>query len=144
MRMRNTIFSLTGISILIGMLIFSCQPNVSIKTAQYAVNGQKLYVTHCQSCHGSKGEGLGMLYPPLTDSAYLTENREKLACIVKNGMTGPVEIHGKTYESDMPGNTELTNIDIAYILTYITTTFGNDVETYTQEEVKSSLTDCGM
>ena len=66
--MRNTLFSLTMISILIGMLIFSCQPNVSIETAQYAVNGQKLYVTHCQNCHGAKGEGLGMLYPPLTDT----------------------------------------------------------------------------
>lgn len=142
--MRNTICSLTAISILIGMLIFSCQPNVSIKTAQYAVNGQKLYVTHCQSCHGLKGEGLGMLYPPLTDSAYLAENREKLACIVKNGMTGSVKIHGKIYKGEMPGNNELTNIDIAYILTYITTTFGNDVETYTQEEVKNSLANCRM
>lgn len=140
--MRNTIFSLAGISIFFGMLIFSCQPNVSIETAQYAVNGQKLYVTHCQSCHGSKGEGLGMLYPPLTDTAYLQRNRGKLACIVKNGMTDPIEINGKTYEGNMPGNPRLTNIDIAYILTYITTTFGNSTETYTQEEVKNSLEGC--
>lgn len=140
--MQNTIFSLTGITIFLGMLIFSCQPNVSIETVQYAVNGQKLYVTRCQSCHGSKGEGLGMLYPPLTDTAYLQQNKEKLACIVKNGMTGPVEIGGKTFEGDMPGNPQLTNIDIAYILTYITTTFGNSTKTYTQEDVKSSLENC--
>ncbi|HLT88312.1 MAG TPA: cytochrome c [Sphingobacterium sp.] len=140
--MRNTVFSLAGISILIGVLIFSCQPNVSIETAQYAVNGQKLYITHCQNCHGSKGEGLGMLYPPLTDTTYLRENREKLACIVKNGMTGSIEVNGKIYEGDMPANPELTNVDIAYILTYITTTFGNSTETYTQEKVKNSLKDC--
>ncbi len=139
--MRNTLFSLTMISILIGMLIFSCQPNVSIETAQYAVNGQKLYVTHCQNCHGAKGEGLGMLYPPLTDTTYLQDNRSKLAHIVRHGMTGPVEINGKTYESEMPGNKELTDVDIAYILTYITTTFGNSTQTYTHEEVKKSLAD---
>lgn len=140
--MRNTIFSLVGISVLIGILIFSCQPNVSIETAQYAVNGQKLYLSHCQSCHGAKGEGLGMLYPPLTDTTYLAQNRGKLACIVKNGMTGPVEINGKIFDGDMPGAPELSNVDIAYILTYITTTFGGSTETYTQNEVKNSLTDC--
>lgn len=140
--MRNTIFSLVGISILISILILSCQPNVSIETAQYAVNGQKLYAAHCQNCHGAKGEGLGMLYPPLTDTAYLQQHREKLACIVKNGLSGPIEINGIMYEGDMPGIQELSEIDIAYILTYITTTFGNSTETYTQDEVKSSLEDC--
>ena len=124
------------------MLIFSCQPNVSIETAQYAVNGQKLYVTHCQSCHGAKGEGLGLLYPPLTDTTYLQDNREKLACIVKKGMQGPIEIHGKIYDGDMPANHTLTDIDIAYILTYVTTTFSNSIEKYTLDEVKESLESC--
>ncbi|PRD47531.1 c-type cytochrome [Sphingobacterium haloxyli] len=137
--MRNTLFSLAGISVLTGMLIFSCQPNVSIETAQYAINGQKLYVTHCQSCHGSKGEGLGMLYPPLTDTTYLKENRGMLPRIIKSGMNGLIKINGKDYEGNMPGNPELTNVDIAYILTYITTTFGNSTDTYTQEEVKNNL-----
>lgn len=140
--MRNTIFSLAGISILVGILIFSCQPNVSIETAQYAVNGQKLYATHCQNCHGAKGEGLGMLYPPLTDTAYLQKNREKLACIVKEGLSGPIEVNGIIYEGDMPGIPELNDVDIAYILTYITTTFGSSTETYTQDEVKKSLSNC--
>lgn len=140
--MRNTIWTLAGISVLTSILIFSCQPNVSIETAQYAVNGHKLYITHCQGCHGTKGEGLGMLYPPLTDTTYLKENRDKLACIVKKGMSGPVEIHGKIYEGNMPGAPQLSNVEIAYILTYITTTFGNDTETYTQSEVKNSLMDC--
>lgn len=140
--MRNTVLSLTGISILIGILIFSCQPNVSIKTAQYAVNGQKLYAAHCQNCHGAKGEGLGMLYPPLTDTNYLNQNRDKLGCIVKHGLTGPIEVNGKIYDGDMPGTPQLSDTDIAYILTYITTTFGSNTETYTQEEVRNSLSNC--
>lgn len=140
--MRNTIFSLAGISILVGILIFSCQPNVSIETAQYAVNGQKLYATHCQNCHGAKGEGLGMLYPPLTDTAYLQQNREKLACIIKEGLSGPIEVKGIIYEGDMPGIPELNDVDIAYILTYITTTFGNSTQTYTRDEVKKNLSNC--
>lgn len=127
------------ISMLTGILIISCQPNVSIETAQYAVNGQKLYITHCQNCHGAKGEGLGALYPPLTDSTYLRKNRAQLAHMVKYGMQGPIEVNGKTYDGIMPGIKELSNVEIAYILTYVTTTFGNDTETYTQEEVLHSI-----
>lgn len=139
--MNRSVFAvLFTISMLLSILIYSCQPNVSIETAQYAVNGQKLYITHCQNCHGSKGEGLGALYPPLTDSSYLRNNRQQLASIVKHGMQGPIEVAGKKYEGVMPGIKELSNIEIAYILTYVTTTFGNDTQTYTQEEVKESLT----
>lgn len=139
--MRNTIFSLAAISILIGMLIFSCQPHVNIETAQYAVNGQKLYVSHCQTCHGAQGEGLGKLYPPLSDSSYLKENRGKLAHIVKYGMKGAIQVNGQSFDGEMPANPNLTPIDIAYILTYVTTTFGSDTEKYSLEEVEQAIAD---
>jgi len=140
----NRIYVLMSISLLVSLLllVFSCQSKVSIETAQYAVNGQRLYAAHCQNCHGAKGEGLGKLYPPLTDSLYLNKHRDQLACIVKKGISGPIEIAGETYDGQMPGIPELTDIDIAYILTYITTTFGNSNCTYTQEEVKNSLKKC--
>ncbi len=142
--MRNYILSVTGISMLLGMLILiqSCQPNIGIETAQYAVNGQKLYVAHCQNCHGAKGEGLGKLYPPLTDSLFLNKHRAQLACIVKNGIKGPIQVNGETYDGEMPGIPELTKVDIAYILTYITTTFGNSTQTFTQDEVTQGLGNC--
>jgi len=142
--MINRAHTLSIISILFSvlMIVFSCQPNVSIETAQYAVNGQKLYVAHCKNCHGAKGEGLGNLYPPLTDTNFLNQNRDKLACIVKNGLSGSIEVSGKIYDTEMPGIPELTPVDIAYILTYVTTSFGNSTTTYTQEEVKKSLGEC--
>ncbi len=122
--------------------LFSCQSNLSIETAQYAVNGQKLYTTHCQNCHGAKGEGLGKLYPPLTDTSYLEKNRELLSCIVKNGLKGEIVINGVKYNEIMPANTNLTDTDIAYILTYITTHFGKKDTTYSTEEVKRNLQNC--
>ncbi|GHE23220.1 c-type cytochrome [Sphingobacterium griseoflavum] len=131
-----------SMALLFGVFIKGCQPNVSIQTAQYAVNGQKLYVTHCQSCHGAKGEGLGKLYPPLTDTAYLRKNRDQLACIVKNGLHEPVKVHGQLYEEQMPGVPQLSDVEIAYILTYVTTRFGKDTDQYTQQEVRSSLVNC--
>lgn len=106
---------------------------------QYVANGQKIYVAHCQNCHGAKGEGLGKLYPPLTDVDYLRENRESLPHIVRYGMKGPVVVHNETYDGVMPGNASLTEMDIAYVLTYITVQFGGDTVTFGLDEVKQHL-----
>lgn len=120
----------------------SCHSKLNIETAQYAVNGQKLYAQHCQNCHGQKGEGLGKLYPPLTDANYLDENRSLLSCIVRYGMQGEIEVNGEKYNDIMPANPDLTETDIAYILTYVTTYFGNADSTYSTNEVRESLLKC--
>lgn len=133
--------TLAVISLLLTSLSYlsSCQSNISIETAQYAVNGQKLYTTHCANCHGGKGEGLGKLYPPLTDNEYLTANRAKLPVIVKHGLEGEIEVLGEIYDQPMPANPTLADMEIAYILTYVTTTFGASDSTYTLEEVQNAL-----
>ena len=141
----KTIFTLLSFGLMIIGIsqLSSCHNNnLNIQTAQYAVNGQKLYKNHCQNCHGAKGEGLGKLYPPLTDQKFLTENRDKLACIIKNGLQGEIIINGEKYNQSMPAISNLTDVDIAYILTYVTTHFGNSDSTFTQEEVKNNLKDC--
>src|SRR5690606_34161889 len=140
--MQNTSSVLAIICVTIIIIVFACQPNVSIKTAQYAVNGQKLYATHCQNCHGSKGEGLGTLYPPLTDTTYINTNRARLACIIKNGMNETITVDGESFTGPMPSITSLTKIEIAYILTYITTSFAGNTEIFSQEEVSKSLSTC--
>ncbi len=137
--MHNTKFTITGITIVVLAIVFACQPKLSIKTAQYATNGQKLYITHCQNCHGAKGDGLGTLYPPLTDTAYLSKNRAKLPRIIKYGMNETILVGGHEYTGPMPPLPSLTEIDIAYILTYVTTKFGQDTEIYSEQEVRKGL-----
>ena len=128
--------------LLLATIIYSCQDAGQIKQDVYYVNGRDLYIKHCQNCHGAKGEGLGKLYPPLTDTSYLEKNRELLSCIVKNGLKGEIVINGVKYNEIMPANTNLTDTDIAYILTYITTHFGKKDTTYSTEEVKRNLQNC--
>jgi len=124
------------------MVFHSCQNEQAIRTAQYTVNGQKLYVAHCQNCHGAAGEGLGGLYPPLTDSTFLNTHRQQLACIVKNGLSGPIEINGTVFDTEMPANPMLAPIEIAYVLTYIGNSFGNSMGLFTQEEIQEALEAC--
>lgn len=122
--------------------LFSCNTDLSVETMQYATNGQKLYVTHCQNCHGAKGEGLGKLYPPLTDIHFLRENRSQLACIVKNGMSGEIKVNNTIYNQQMPGVPQLSAVDIAYVLTYVTTYFGDSKTHFKKEEIEEFLKNC--
>ncbi|TJZ63089.1 cytochrome c [Sphingobacterium olei] len=140
---HHIILASIGLLIILLLYLSSCQSNVSIQTAQYAVNGQKLYISHCQNCHGSKGEGLAQLYPPLNDNEYFKQNRAKLSCIIRYGMKESIVIHGKIYKNQMPANPQLTELDIAYILTYITTNFGTSDSIYSHNEVKEAIKACG-
>ena len=139
--MRNTpiVFTLLTVLILLLQLVHSCQSNYDIKTMQYVTNGEKVYRMHCQNCHGVQGEGLGKLYPPLTDPDYLKDNRDLLPKIVRFGLKDTIMVSNEYYAEVMPPIPELTEIDIAYVLTYVTVRFGNSQEKYSQEEVKRSF-----
>jgi mono/diheme cytochrome c family protein len=109
---------------------------------RYFVNGKGLYEKNCQNCHGTNGEGLGMLYPPLTDTVFLSSNRSSLACMIKNGLSGKITVNNLSYETNMPGNADLADIDIAQIIVYITNSFGNKQGFYDLKQVGVDLNGC--
>lgn len=86
---------------------------------QYYVQGQQLYTRHCSNCHQSDGKGLGLLYPPVDNSDYMTENFEGTLCLMKHGITGELVVNGKSFNHPMPGVSTLTDLEIAEIATYI-------------------------
>ena len=140
--MRNKllyIFFLVFTSILI---FESCSSEMDLNCQRYFVNGKGLYEKNCQNCHGANGEGLGKLYPPLTDTVCLSKNRSLLACIIKKGLKGKITVNNVSYETDMPGNTALADIDIAQIIVYISNSFGNRQGFYDQKEVASDFKGC--
>lgn len=140
--MRNRCLLMCAGLLSVYMVFHSCQSEQAIRTAQYTVNGRTVYTTHCQNCHGANGEGLGALYPPLTDCTFLSKHREQLACMVKYGLAGPIEINGTVFDTEMPANPVLSPIEIAYVLTYIGNSFGNSMDIFTQEEIQASLEAC--
>lgn len=138
--MRKIIL-LSLFSIFMISLIYSCQSAEKIQQDAYYVNGRDIYISHCQNCHGSKGEGLGELAPPLTDSVYMRKNKQQLACIIKNGLSTPVTVHGKVYEGKMP-DFNLANIDLAQLIVYLSNGFGHQQGMYTTEQVEQDLKNC--
>lgn len=123
-------------------MIFSCQDAAEIKQDVYYVNGRDLYIKHCQNCHGTQGEGLAKLTPPLTDTVFLKKYRQKLACFIKNGISDTLTVNGQEYQGSMPAFPELYDIDIAQILVFIGNSFGNNQGMYTPAQVAADLKNC--
>ena len=140
MRNKSIYLFLIGLCLLVALK--SCQSEEQITYARYYVTGRNLYIQHCQNCHSDEGKGLGKLIPPLTDTTFLSTNRNKIACIIKNGMSDTIEIHGKVYNEAMPGEPNLTNIEIAQLVTYVTNSFGNNQGLYDVEDAAKDLSVC--
>jgi len=87
--------------------------------------GQALFAGTCSTCHQANGEGLPNVFPPLAKSDYLAKDPKKLIDIVLHGLTGPVTVNGKDYNSVMPPMTQLTDDEIANIGTYVLNSWGN-------------------
>ncbi|MEO3406976.1 cytochrome c [Mucilaginibacter sp. CAU 1740] len=127
--------------LLVGVIVTSCQSDQEMEFNRYYTAGSLVYQQHCQNCHGDKGQGLQSLIPPLTDSTYLKNNKAKLACIVKNGLEGKVTINGRLFDDQMQGD-DLTPLEIAKVLTYISNSYGNKLGTMNLEQVQSDLKNC--
>jgi len=140
--MRNRLIYLLLFLCTIAIIIQSCQNEDSINYKRYYVNGKGLYEKNCQNCHGADGKGLGTLYPPLTDSTYLILNKNKIACIIRNGQNEEILINNISYQGQMPGNNTLADIDIAQLIVYISNSFGNKQGFYDQTQVAIDLNRC--
>lgn len=124
------------------MVIHACQSASEIEMAKYMSNGKDIYEARCQNCHGKLGEGLGELAPPLTDTLFLKNNKNELACFIKNGVNEPMQVNGKIYHEKMPAFKDLHDIDIAQLIVYITNSFGNKQGMYSYERVSGDLKKC--
>jgi mono/diheme cytochrome c family protein len=129
------------VSLIIGVVAASCQSEDQLEFARYYSSGSLTYQDKCQNCHGKNGEGLSGLIPPLTDTAWLKSHKRLLACIVKNGMGDTIKINHKTFAEKMPA-VELSPVEIAGVLTYVTNSFGSKMSVFKVDQVEKSLKNC--
>ena len=88
------------------------------------------------SCHQDKGQGIAGLFPPLAETKWVTGDREQLIDAVLEGLSGEIEVNGKKYNQEMPGfKSLLSDQEIASVLTYIRSSFGNKASEITPVDV---------
>ncbi|MCQ4166618.1 copper-containing nitrite reductase [Tahibacter harae] len=100
--------------------------------------GKALYAGTCSVCHQDSGAGLPGVFPPLAKSDYLSAQKSAdLVRIVLSGLSGPIQVNGQHYDSVMPPMSQLTDDEIANILTFIRNSWGNSGEQVEKAEVEA-------
>ena len=102
-------------------------PALTAAEAAQFNSGQRHYRA-CSSCHNDEGRGQEGLGPSLVDSPWVLGSPERLAALVLQGLEGPIEVHGQTWDDLMPGfavDPRLPDPAIAALLTYVRRSWGN-------------------
>jgi nitrite reductase (NO-forming) len=97
----------------------------TLSLEQQVKAGEALFVGTCSVCHQPNGQGLEGVFPPLAGSDLLAATPKRAIHIALNGLTGPIKVNGKTYDSVMPPMSQLNDDELANILTYVTNAWGN-------------------
>ena len=101
-------------------------------------DGKQVYSTTCAACHQVTGEGTAGVFPPLAGSEWVNGDDAKVVRILLHGVTGPIEVAGETFNGMMPpwGGT-LKDEDIAAVLTYVRSSWGNKAAPISAAKVAS-------
>ena len=125
----------------IGMLRFSSVAEARVSNhvdKQQGPDGKAVYGTTCAACHQATGDGVSGVYPPLAGSEWVNGDEAKIARIVLHGLTGPVEVAGETYSGMMPPwGGVLKDPELAAVLTYIRSSWGNKATPVTAAKIAS-------
>lgn len=91
-----------------------------------AQSGEQLYTTRCAACHQADASGVPDMFPPLAGSEWVNGDPGRSIKIILHGMEGEVEVKGETYSGVMPPwGAALNDAEVAALLTYVRSHFGN-------------------
>lgn len=108
------------------------------KTVTENVNhpGWKVYKKYCQICHQADGAGVPKMHPPLTQGSWVGNDPRELIAIMMKGLSGKIEVKGEEFKNFMPSHAQLTDEEIADVLSYVRSSFGNNFEPVIPDLVK--------
>ncbi len=112
---------------------------------QRIARGKFVYDSVCGICHGADGLGKPGQAPPLAASEMvICKGVSRLAHIPLAGLNGPIKVCGKDWSLSMAAmGAALPDEDVAAVLTYIRTSWGNQAGPVTADDVKKVRADMG-
>lgn len=99
--------------------------------------GKAVYVQNCLTCHMADGGGVQDMNPPLGKTTWVLGDKTRLIKVVLNGLQDQ-DIDGEPYRNVMPAQAQLSDQQIADVLTYVRNSFGNKASAVTPAEVKAA------
>jgi nitrite reductase (NO-forming) len=98
--------------------------------------GKLVFMQTCAVCHQPNAQGLPQVFPPLAGSDFLMADKARSIRIVLRGISGPIVVNGSTYDSVMPPVVQLTDEQVAHVLTYVRNSWGNTGDVVSPDEVR--------
>ncbi|HEY8888015.1 MAG TPA: c-type cytochrome [Gallionella sp.] len=109
--------------------------SASIPANLFTTRGGLGYVQFCVECHRQDGAGVKGIFPPLKQNPAITDDPATLLHITLTGWkTAQTAAHPRIYT--MPAFTRLSDQELAEILSYVRTSWGNHAEPVAASEVK--------
>ena len=87
--------------------------------------GEVIYNQFCKTCHQADGNGTPGAFPPLAGSGDYYGDAQNHARIIIEGLSGPIEVQGQSYNGIMVPHDHLTDYDIAAVATFERNSWGN-------------------
>jgi nitrite reductase (NO-forming) len=116
--------------------VIASNPEVAMLTQDIQMErGKKVYLSTCFACHMANGEGLPGVFPPLANSDYLKEDKDRAIRIQLKGLSGPITVNGKPYNNVMPPQM-ISDEQVADVLTYVMNSWGNTYGTVSLQDVQ--------
>ena len=81
-------------------------------------DGRLVYEANCSACHGSDGAGRPGSFPPLLDNPRV-EDADYVRTVVRNGLSGEIEVFGETYDGNMPAFNLLSDDQVTAVVAFV-------------------------
>ena len=102
-----------------------------------AIDGGQIFAGKCAACHQATGLGVPGVFPPLAASEWVLGDDKLLVQIPLHGVNGALQVKGVIYNGAMPVFNTLSDGEIAAVLSYVRSSWGNSAAPVTAETVKA-------
>ena len=103
-------------------------PNKQWTADELKVRGEKVYASNCVACHQASGKGTPPAFPPLEGSKMVNGPKDNQIAILLNGRQG----------SAMAAFKQLSDVELAAVITYTRASWGNKGEAPTVADIKAA------
>ncbi len=133
MRNKNILYIIVGFAVF--TFSISCISQTETPSPEVLAAGKKVYEANCLVCHQKDGSGVPRLNAPLIKSKIVQGDKKKLIRLILLG-SEKAGIRNDAYSNPMPAQPQLTDAEIATVLTYVRNSFGNKATSISAAEVK--------
>lgn len=110
-------------------------PEAEAEAETITVDGEAVFQQNCAACHGADGQGQPGYFPELAGNSDLFLDQTFPVQVVLHGISGAISVDGQSYNGSMPALDHLSDDEIAAVVNYVRSAWGNDAQAVSMDAV---------